>query len=163
MPNNLEICYNCILMSQVFDLFPYECCTHEKFQLLNYTVGYQRFKVSLVHKGYAQIELIQPSPQEYGGNQTADGGLNIFFSFKLSTVSLIPSSSGANSTPRDFAFSLDTWYVGTKGLSSAHLQEVPTEIIKNQEFYQQCCSQKPTISIYAERSNVLNETHYEHF
>jgi hypothetical protein len=44
------------------------------------------------------------------------------FSFKLSMVSLMLISSGINSMPKLLIFSFDTWYVGTNGLSSAHLQ-----------------------------------------
>ena len=44
------------------------------------------------------------------------------FSFKLSMVSLMLVSSGINSMPKLLILSFDTWYVGTNGLSSAHLQ-----------------------------------------
>lgn len=49
-------------------------------------------------------------------------GLKKFFSFKLSTVSLMLCSRGVNSRPRLFAFSLETWYTGRNGWSSTHLK-----------------------------------------
>ena len=62
-------------------------------------------------------------------------GLKNSFSFKLSTVSLRLTSKGMNSMPKLFAFSLDTWKVGTKGLSSAHLPWLFKTQIVNWESY----------------------------
>lgn len=48
--------------------------------------------------------------------------LTIFFSLKLSTVSLRLTSKGVNSIPKSFfAFSVEIWYVGIYGSSTSHL------------------------------------------
>ena len=78
-------------------------------------------------------------------NQT----LKNFFSLKLSTVSFRLTSTGVKLSPKLFALSLDTWYVGTKGLSSSDLQWIKHSSILL-EFYHSDSSHmlEDTLSAY---------------